>query len=181
MSCHDFRGCSSSLCPHGRWCVLLLPPFESLPALTHTPRLEFSRSSLRRGILRSPTHCRHYLQRILHLFLHHLISAGRRQGRQAVRFKLATSPPLHCSNAITSTGGNRRGDQKKLLINPIKLVLHGPWVCLGEMEGGDSFSHWAQLCFIQYRVFNRFGTESIRRLWECLSHTKANACHSFVG
>lgn len=39
------------------------------------------------------------------------------------------SPPLHCSNAINSTGGNRRGDLEKFLINPIKLV-HGLRVCV---------------------------------------------------
>lgn len=40
--------------------------------------------------------------------------------------RLIISPPLHCSNGITSTGGNRGGEQQKLLTNPIKLLLHGP-------------------------------------------------------
>lgn len=47
-------------------------------------------------------------------------------GAQRQDSRLIISPPLHCSNGITSTGGNRGGEQQKLLINPIKLLLHGP-------------------------------------------------------
>ncbi len=57
------------------------------------------------------------------LFLSTLISAGR--GNRGRTSHLApNSPPLHCSNVINSTGGNRRGELEKFLINPIKQV-HG--------------------------------------------------------
>ena len=78
--------------------------------------------------LASTHHRRHHPLLLLLLLLSHLISAGR--GNRGRTSDLApNSPPLHCSNAINSTGGNKRGEHEKLLINPIKQV-HGLCECV---------------------------------------------------